>query len=434
MIQKGIRVLKVKRRSAAEHLGLKPGDTILTANGHEVEDEIALRFYLSEELIDLHIRRESGIEEHALMELPFGLDPGIYVEEFRTRCCNNACLFCFVDQLPSGVRPSLRVKDDDFRLSFLHGNYITLTNITNRELRRIIEQRLSPLYVSVHATDPELRARILGRKKPDDLNRKLAALVDGGIQIHAQIVLMPGINDERHLEKTVQDLFLLYPGIQSAAIVPVGLSDHGEPRKRLSPITPDFSRRLIRTAARWQKHFRDQTGRAFVYLADEFYIQGGIEIPEWDHYDDFAQIEDGVGMVRSFLDEFNAEWRRRKKSRSALNGTLVTGRLFAPILNRCVRLLNHKFGSRLRVRAIENSYLGKNITVAGLLSGQDILNGLERRTVGDFLIIPSEALSRGEEILVDGVSLTDLASRLEKPVHASGRTMSDFFRILFERL
>jgi putative radical SAM enzyme (TIGR03279 family) len=409
-----------------------PGDVILKANDREIDDELALRFYLSEGQTDLCIRRSDGIEEHILIDLPEGGDPGIRVEEFRTRTCNNACLFCFVDQLPSGARPGLRVKDDDFRLSFLHGNYITLTNISERDLNRIIEQRLSPLYVSVHTTDLELRTRILGRKKADNLNRKLGALVRGGIQIHAQIVLMPGINDGKHLEKTVRDLHRFHPGVQSVAIVPLGLSDHGKPRKRLTPVTPDFSRNLIRAAARWQQEFRHQTGRTFAYLADEFYIRGGVAIPEHDYYDDFAQIEDGVGMVRSFMDAFETELNRRKKSRSDLRGTLVTGRLFAQILSRCITRFNDKFGSRLQVLEAENRFLGKNITVAGLLGGQDILHALDGKNIGAFLIIPGEAVSQVGGIMVDGLSSNDLASRLGKPVFAGERTAGDLFRLLFK--
>ncbi len=411
-----------------------PGDTILTANGHKIEDELALRFYLGGGKNDLRIRRLGGVEESVRLNLPEGVNPGIVVEEFRTRTCDNACLFCFVDQLPPGVRHALRVKDDDFRLSFLHGNYITLTNLSERDLKRIVEQRLSPLYVSVHTTDPALRTRILGRKKNDHLYRKLRSLVRGGIQIHAQIVLMPGINDEKHLEQTVRDLFHLYPGIQSVAIVPLGLSGYGKPRERLKPVDPDFCRKVIRETIPWQKEFRDLTGRTFAYLADEFYIQGGIEIPERDYYDDFAQIEDGVGMARLFQEEFYAAMSRRKKSLPGLRGTLVTGRLFEPILVKCIVRFNERFGSDLRILGVENRFLGRSITVAGLLSGQDILKAVEGKGIGNFLIIPNEALSQADGIMLDGLSPGALSARLGKSVYAGGRTIQDLFRLLFERL
>jgi putative radical SAM enzyme (TIGR03279 family) len=432
MRTRGLKILEVESGSAADAIGLEPGDRILSANGHDVSDELALRFYLSEELIDLCVRRSSGATEHFEIDTSDSIDLGITVEEFRTQTCNNACLFCFIDQLPKEVRSSLRVKDDDYRLSFLHGNYVTLTNLGEKDLTRIVEQRLSPLFISVHATDPQLRRKILGSKKADPLIAKLRRLVRGGIRIHAQIVLMPGINDGNHLEKTLFDLYRLYPGVQSVAVVPVGLSDHGNPKDRLKPVTPQYSRKLIRSAAGWQNQFRAETGCTFAYLADEFFLQGGVEIPDVPYYDDFAQIEDGIGMVRDFLDEFRRELSRRRRVRTFQPGTLVTGGLFFPILQQCMNQFNHKYGSRFTVRKIENRFLGQKITVAGLLSGKDILLSLKRKKLGKFLIIPSEALSRGDNILLDDLSITDLSERLGVPVYAGGRNMRDFFRLLFK--
>jgi putative radical SAM enzyme (TIGR03279 family) len=434
MTPNGTRLLKIRKGSAAAKAGLEPGDRILAVNGHATDDELALRFYLSERQLRLRVRKSNGIEKQTVLSLPEGADPGLQAEEFRTQTCNNACLFCFVDQLPPGVRPGLRVKDDDFRLSFLHGNYVTLTNLSEKDLDRIIDQRLSPLYVSVHATEPDLRTLILGRKKTDDLNTKLRSLVRGGIQIHAQVVLMPRINDGKHLKKTVYDLYRLHPGVQSVAIVPLGLSGHGKPRERLVPVTPGYCRSVIRLASPWQRQFRAAIGRTFACLADEFYIQGGVEIPAREYYDDFSQIEDGIGMVRSFLDEFETEMNRRSKCLSGLNGTLVTGKLFAPTLRLCIAAFNKKFKSRLRVCEAGNRFLGRSITVAGLLSGRDILAALDKKDTGQFVIIPNEAVSRGDGILLDNLSPEDLSGRLRKPVYPSGRTLQDFFRLLFERL
>ena len=431
MSKQGIRILEVRKGSAAEAIGLQAGDQILAVNGRDIPDELALRFHLSEEHILLCVRHNNGVEVNLHTELPDGADLGITVEEFRTRTCNNRCLFCFVDQLPPGVRPSLRVKDDDYRLSFLHGNYVTLSNVLQKDLDRIIDQRLSPLYVSVHSTDPGLRARLLGRKKAEDLDRKLNRLIAGGIQVHAQVVLLPGINDGKRLEKTVHDLYRLYPGVQSVAIVPLGLSDHGMPKDRFSPVTPEFSRKLVRQVTRWQAMFRRKTGRTFAYLGDEFYIQGGKSVPEKPHYDDFAQIEDGVGMVRVFQDDFEKELRRRKWLHLSLHGTLVTGRLFHPTLHRCIERFNRRYGSHLRVCMVENRFLGGRITVAGLLAGEDILRELKSRNTGDFIVVPHEAISRAEGILIDDLSLEDLSQRLGKPVYAGGRTVGEFFRLLF---
>src|SRR5213593_1527183 len=291
MTRRGIKIREVDAGSLGERIGLAPGDEIVAANGHPVPDELALKFYLAEELVDLEVRKSSGDERLMQVDLSDGECLGVQVEEFRTRTCNNGCLFCFIDQLPPGVRPALKVKDDDYRLSFLHGNYITLTNLPEKELDRMIEQALSPLFVSVHATDPELRTRILGRRKIDDLDRKMRKLISGGIRLHSQIVLMPGINDGKNLEKTVFDLYGYYPGVYSVAIVPLGLSDHGRPREVYAPVTPPFCREIIRQVAPWQEKFRREIHRTFAYIADEFYLQGQIPLPPTGYYDEFAQIE-----------------------------------------------------------------------------------------------------------------------------------------------
>jgi len=431
MLRKGLKITEVEAGSVAEKIGLAPGDQILSVNGREIPDELALKFHLSEECIDLSVRKADETEEHIKADLSEATALGVRIEDFRTRTCNNACLFCFIDQLPPGVRHGLEIKDDDYRLSFLHGNYITLTNLPDKELDRIIEQRLSPLYVSVHATDPDLRTRMLGRRKADDLDRKLEKLIKGRIQIHAQIVLMPQINDGTHLKKTVFDLYGLYPGIQSIAIVPLGLSDHGTIKDRFAPVTQVFSRSLIEQALPWQTQFRDRIGKTFAYLADEFYIQAGVEFPQSCYYDDFAQIEDGVGMVRSFLDEFETELGRRRRSRLLLSGTLATGKLFFPFLQHSIERFNGRFGSSLQVCEVENRFMGRNITVAGLLGGRDFLAALKGRDTGSFLVIPQEAISRVDGILVDNLSPEDLSQQLGKPVYPSGRTVREFFRLLF---
>jgi putative radical SAM enzyme (TIGR03279 family) len=291
---------------------------------------------------------------------------------------------------------------------------------------------LSPLYVSVHATDPDLRTRILGRRKTDDLAGKIKRLVKHRIRIHAQVVLMPGINDGEHLKRTIEDLYDYYPGVQSIAVVPLGLSDHGTPREQLKPVTPDFCRKTIRQVEKYQEKFRLQTGEAFVYLGDEFYIQGAIEIPEADRYDDFAQIEDGVGMVRTFLDAFESELKLRKKKRLSLGGTLITGTLFFPLLQESIQRYNRKFGSRLKVCAVKNSFMGKSITVAGLLAGQDIVQTLRRSDPGDFIVIPYDAISGTGtgEVLLDDVSLEDLSEKIGKPVFSSGYSVGEFFDLM----
>jgi NifB/MoaA-like Fe-S oxidoreductase len=273
---------------------------------------------------------------------------------------------------------------------------------------------------------------MLGRKKRDDLTGKLKKLIRGGIRIHAQVVLMPGINDGLHLEKTVFDLCELYPGIQSVAVVPLGLSAHGTIKNRFAPVTPAFSKTLIRQAAPWQEQFREQLGKTFIYLADEFYIQSRTSLPETGHYDDFAQIEDGIGMVRSFLDDFDAAILRRRRSLAGLKGTIATGKLFFPTLKRCMERFNFKFGSSIQVCEVKNQFMGSRITVAGLLAGTDFIKALKRFDLGKFLIIPQESISRIDGILVDDVSPADMSRQLGVPVYPSGRTVHDFFALLFK--
>lgn len=428
MALRGAKIRAIEPDSPACLAGLAPGDEIITVNGNPIPDELALKFYLAEtETAELAIIRADGREEVLEVELAEGCGLGVEVEDFRTRTCNNACLFCFINQLPAAARQSLKVRDDDYRLSFLHGNYITLTNLNERDLDRIIGHALSPLYVSVHATDPVLRARIMGRRKTDDLEGKLRKLIDGGIRIHAQIVLMPGINDGEHLKKTVFDLYAWRPGIDSVAIVPLGLPHCLPPDSGLVPVTLEFCRGIIRQTAPWQRQFRRETGRAFAYLADEFYIQGKMPIPGFGSYDDFRQIEDGVGMVRRFLDEFALHLKRRRRRLPGLAGTLATGRLFYPFLQKCSTAFNRKLGSKLQVLEVENRFMGSGITVAGLLAGQDFISALSGRPLGDFVVIPNEALSQAERIFVDDLSPADVAERLGVPVIPSGRSMSDFF-------
>jgi putative radical SAM enzyme (TIGR03279 family) len=433
MARTGVRIRQVERGSPADALGLACGDEILSINGHAISDEIGLRFYLAEQTVRLEVRNPSG-ETTLFADLADGEIFGVEVEDFRTRTCNNQCLFCFIDQLPQGVRPALAVKDDDYRLSFLHGNYITLTNMPERELDRIIEQALSPLYVSVHATDPALRTQVLGRRKQDDLDGKMRKLISGGIKLHTQVVLMPGINDGEKLHKTIADLYSFHPGVASVAVVPLGLSEHGRPREIYKPVTPSYCREVIAEALPWQAKFRREIGRTFVYLADEFYIQGGIPLPDSTYYDEFAQIEDGIGMVRKFIDDFDRELALRRKPRPHLNGTLVTGRLFHPFLSECVNRFNRKLGSRLAVREVENRFMGKSITVAGLLGGRDISDALAGTDPGDFVIIPEEAVSRVDGILVDNLSPKDISRTLGRPVHTSGRSARAFFTLLSSRL
>jgi putative radical SAM enzyme (TIGR03279 family) len=327
----------------------------------------------------------------------------------------------------------LFVRDEDVRLSFLYGNYTTLTSITEDEMQRIIEQRLSPQYVSVHATDLDVRAYLLGvDKKRADISTQLSRLLDAGIQVHAQIVLCPGINDEEVLDKTINDLASEFPRITSVAIVPLGLTRYNTDA-RLTAVTPEFCRRVIQQVSELQQTLLARLGTNFAFLGDEIYLRGGKPIPSRSHYGDLPQIEDGVGMVRSFIEDFAATTRRMQRAGTQLDhrrGTVVTGSLFAPVLEPLIKKLNVKFGSALSVTAINNTYFGGDVSVAGLLTGQDLLQAREQID-GEFVLIPKQMLKSDEDVMLDGMKLDQVKEDLGVHMHAI--SLSELPQVLVSR-
>lgn len=427
----GAKIAAVEPGSLADNLGLRPGDVLVSVNGQGISDELDLRFQSAEGILDVVVDRPGAEPLQKTVILEEGQQLGLALEDFRAKACNNKCVFCFIDQLPRGVRRTLRFKDDDFRLSFLHGNYLTLTNLSEREIARIIEQRLSPIYVSVHATEMAVRAVMLGRPQEHCSLEPMLRLIEGGITIHAQVVLCPDINDGPHLERTIEDLSRHYPGLVSVAIVPLGTSKYRGNLTTLGEVTPEYCNEVIRQIEPYQAEFRRRLGATFAYLADEFYLQAGRPLPDAGYYDDFALLEDGVGMVRYFDRQFQRQLRRKWVVPAAgLNGTLVTGKLFEPWLRRYARRLENKWGGRLRVICVENNFLGSKITVAGLLGGADILAALRGRDLGRFVVIPGECLARGSKLFLDDLSPAQLGAELGVPVRDAGRTVEGFFAAL----
>ena len=414
-----LRVVDVEPGSVADRLGLRPGEEILEVDGEPVVDVIDFQFRVAVFDEPVTIRTRTRRMDFVREEYEgFGAE----FEPIEPLVCDNDCVFCFVHQNPGHTRRSLRIKDEDYRLSFLFGNYLTLTNVSDAELDRIIRQRLSPLYISVHATEPELRARMLGNRRYDGLDSKLDRLTGAGIQLHCQIVLCPGWNDGPHLDRTIRDLAARHPGIQSVAIVPVGLTDHRENLPRIDPVTPVHARRAIRQVGRLQQDFLDRWGTPFVFLGDEFYILAGEDVPAADHYLEFPQIENGVGMVRSFLDEFGEALAAWMPPGSPLRGTVATGNLFHSFLEACVGRL----GLDLRTVAVENRFFGSGINVAGLLTGNDFIAGLKGRVWGDFVLVPSEAAIGNEGLLLDDLKLEDVERELGVPVIRAGYRGGEF--------
>jgi putative radical SAM enzyme (TIGR03279 family) len=419
--RRGVEICEVAPNSLGAEMELESGDRIIKVNGRVVRDYLDFRFQTAGETqLLLEVRKKSGEDWELELERAEGEDFGLGFEAIVPRQCANECIFCFCNGNPADARPSLFIKDEDIRLSFLYGNYTTLTSITEDEMRRIVEQRLSPQYVSVHATDPDVRAYMLGiEKSRADISTKLQRLLDAGIEVHAQVVLCPGINDKEVLEKTIFDLAAEYPRITSVAIVPLGLTRYNTDA-RLTRVTPEFCRDVIDQVVAIQKQLHAKLGTNFALLGDEIYLRAGRRIPGKSHYGDYPQIEDGVGMVRSFENEFTKLMRRLERdgwTSNKTSGTIFTGTLFAPVLKKMIDKFNARFGTGLIVEPLENSYFGGDVSVAGLLTGQDLLRARER-VAGEFVCIPKQMLKSDDAIMLDGMNVNEVSRALGQPVHA----------------
>jgi len=438
-VETGVVVAAVAPRTPAAAAGLRAGDRIIAINGQSLRDVIDFHFHAGDEVLALSVERAG-----TLCTLPLrrrGTTLGLELEPPRPgdiATCANKCVFCFIHQLPKGMRRSLYVKDDDFRLSFLHGNYITLTDLDEAAFARIIEQHLSPLYISVHATDPALRHRLLGeprtpvsgRAGASEILPRMERLARAGIRMHAQIVLCPDWNDGAQLDRSVHELARLHPGVTSTAVVPVGLTRHRERLPRLRPVSDDEARALVRSIEVWQAEFLASLGTRFVWAADELYLQGGMALPAAPAYEGFSIAEDGVGLVRRFADGWPRAVRRAparlRRSRAV---TVVTGAMFAPRLRACLDGLRVG-GLTARVAEIANDWFGRGIGVAGLLTGHDIATQLAGTELGDAVLVPAVAIRDGAGVFLDDLSPGDLTQALGVPVVPVEPTPTSLVRAL----
>lgn len=442
----GVIITEVTPESLAEELELEPNDRIVRVNGRVVRDYLDFRFQTAGETeLTIRVKKNNGETLDIEFDRDEGEDFGLGFEQIVPRQCANECLFCFCKGNPDDARPSLFVRDEDIRLSFLYGNYTTLSSITPDEMKRIVEQRLSPQYVSIHATDLATRAYLLGvPPERADIADKLRTLLDNDIELHAQIVLCPEINDGKILEKTLRDLAAEYPKVVSAAIVPVALTRYNTD-DRLTRVTPEFCRRTIAEVEKLQKEFRKKLGVTFAHLGDEIYVKAGAEIPSRSLYGNYPQIEDGVGMIRSFLNTFDSLMKRRSKTvkpaknvrthaaaikprfadlidapdeyefPKTLNGTILTGEMFAPFMSEQINRYNAANGTKLGVMAVPNTYFGGDVSVAGLLSGRDFL-AVADKIEGEFAIIPKHTIKSDEPIMIDGMAFDELKARFPLPL------------------
>ena len=450
----GVIITDVTPESLGEELELAPNDRIVRVNGRPVRDYLDFRFQTAGETeLTFQVKKTNGETHDIEFDREEGEDFGLDFEQIVPRQCANECLFCFCKGNPEDARPSLFVRDEDIRLSFLYGNYTTLSSITEDEMKRIIEQRLSPQYVSVHATDLKTRAYLLGvDESRADISDKLERLLAADIELHAQVVLCPTINDGAILEKTLRDLAAHHPKVVSTAVVPVALTRYNTD-KRLTRVTPEFCQRTIKEVEKLQKEFRKTLGVTFAFLGDEIYLKAGAEIPSRRHYGNYPQIEDGVGMIRSFVNAFEkmlsvppavaGGLKRSPKTDDQrthlaaivpatsvetsgqppataggtdLFGTFLTGEMFAPVLREQINRYNAKTGSRLTVMAVPNTYFGGDVSVAGLLTGQDLI-AMRDKIVGDFVVIPRSTIKSDEPIFLDGMTYDAMKSKFKVPVY-----------------
>lgn len=398
--------------SIAAEVGLESGDTLCSINGQIVADILDYQFAVMNTALEIEVTKADGQTWLVDIEKDEEEDLGIILDGFifdRMKVCANRCGFCFVDQLPSGLRPTLKVKDDDYRHSFLFGNFITLTNLKQIDWEKIVSMRLSPLYVSVHAIDPEVRAKLLNNPQGGLIKEQLRHLCMAGIQLHTQIVLCPGINDGDILKESIEQLADFYPGVQSIGVVPVGLSSHRLGLTQLVPVDAEQAAALIDMADLYQQSFRRQHGLGLVYLADEFYLKAGRAIPDSSYYDGFEQLENGIGLIRLLWDEFGALEESLPQRVEPREVHIVSGVSGITALQPIVLRLNQIDGLTVKLIPVVNRFLGESITVTGLLCGQDIIAVLGEKYKGKNILLPEIILKADEDILLDDISLAEIS-------------------------
>ncbi|WP_279287339.1 DUF512 domain-containing protein [Mediterraneibacter hominis] len=418
--------------SIAEEMGIEPGDKLISIDGKEIIDVFDYHFLAGEEHIFLLIEKTDGeqweleIEKEEEEELGIEFEQSL-MDEYRS--CRNKCMFCFIDQMPGGMRETLYFKDDDARLSFLQGNYITLTNMDDRDVERIVRYRLEPVNISFHTTNPELRCKMLHNRFAGEALKKVDILYQGGIEMNGQIVLCKGINDGKELERTIQDLTGYLPQLQSVSVVPVGLTKYRDNLYPLQPFEKEDAKQVLDIIHRWQDKVFAEYGRHFIHAGDEWYLLAGEVIPAEERYDGYPQLENGVGMIRLLLNEFAKGISQIKGDTRKRELSLATGKLAAPYLKEMMGQVKEKFpGVGVHIYPIRNDFFGERITVSGLITGQDLTAQLKGKELGDRLLLPCNMLRAGENTFLDDFTIEAVAETLQVPVDivkSSGQDLLD---------
>ena len=410
-----VKITDVEHRSHAERAGICPGDTLLCINGNEINDVLDYRFYLTERRVEISYLHD-GEERLAVITKGEYSDIGLGFETplmDKKRSCKNGCIFCFIDQNPAGMRESIYFKDDDSRLSFLHGNYITLTNLTDTDVDRIVKMRFSPINVSIHTTNPALRVKMMKNKRSGEVLDYLRRFYEAGLSMCGQIVLCRGINDGEELLRSMRDLSQYYDRMGSVSIVPAGLTKHRDGLYPLTDFSPEEAAAVIDTVEAFAVEHKEKTGSRMFFLADEFYLKAGREIPDADYYEGYPQLENGVGMIRSFDEDFALGEESAEVVEKPRKVSIATGVAAYPkMLEYATRVEKARPQMQTNVYKIINHFFGESITVAGLITGKDILEQLSDKELGDVLYIPQNALRAGEETFLCGMTVTELSQRL----------------------
>ena len=427
-----MKINHIEKDSIAESIGLKEGDQLYSIDGSRVKDIIDYRFKVSDDNIVIKVRQEGKLIEYEI-EKDIDDNLGIGFDDFNIRACANDCVFCFVDQNPPGMRKGLYFRDGDFRMSFLHGHFITMTNMGWKQLKRVVEQQLSPLYVSVHVTDPDKRLEMFLYGKDDFLMKKFEYLTENGIELHAQVVVCPGWNDGEFLEKTVADIHSFYPNTLSMSIVPVGLTKHREGLPKLLSVTKEYAKSFIPIGKEISKKYRQKDGKNFVLLSDEWFLKVGNKMPDLDYYAGHDLVENGVGQVAHFMDD----WNKGINNYKSMNGiskkvTICTGTLVANFFQEKFIPLFHSFSNLdIQLKPIKNTFFGEDdVTVSGLLTGQDIITQLRGQELGDIVLLSNRILNEDNTLTLDDMNLEQISNSLNVPVRVVNDTPSDFFSAL----
>ena len=416
------RISEVKKDSLCDSWGIKPGDFLVRVNDVPIEDVFDYYYQIDNLYITVTIRTAEGEEKTFASEKDPDEDIGLVfdnglLDDYRS--CSNGCIFCFIDQMPPGMRETLYFKDDDTRLSFLQGNYATLTNMKEKDLKRIIDYKLSPINVSVHATNPELRCKLLRNRFAGNIMEQLNMLKDAGAQMNSQIVLCKGLNDGAELDRSIGDLLSLYPNMQSLSVVPVGLTKYREGLTELDLFKKEDALKVIEQVEGWQKKAMEKYGTHFVQASDEWYLTAGLPFPEEERYDGYIQLENGVGMMRLLHEEFMYALEEEKKHFFAKGKvTVATGVLAAPMLKELAEAFMAKYPKiKIEVVTIINHFFGENITVSGLITGQDLVGQLKGRDLGDRVLIPCNMMRSGEEVFLDDMTRSQAEETLQVPLN-----------------